>query len=190
MAQADAVLQTETRRRGEAVMRHGLSEPALRALDSIHSRTESPTDKLLRSMEPWSSYAVLPIFALANAGVIISLEVIQTHSGLMLAIILGLVVGKPLGMLSAAWLAVRVGLAAKPAEYSWRQLAGAGGLAGIGFTMSLFIAGEAYSEPADFRAAKIAIFSASIIAGIVGTLILLPRATPREDGVIGSVSDT
>jgi len=189
MAQADAVLQTETRRRGEAVMRHGLSEPALRALDSIHGRTESPTDKLLRSMEPWSSYAVLPIFALANAGVIISLDVVQTHGSLMLAIILGLVVGKPVGILSAAWLAVRGGLASKPAEYTWRQLAGAGGLAGIGFTMSLFIAGEAYPHATDFQAAKIAIFSASIIAGIVGTLILLPREAPRDAGVIGAVNE-
>jgi NhaA family Na+:H+ antiporter len=177
MAQADAVLQTEARYRGNALMRHGLSEPAMRALDSIYDRTESPTDKLLRSMEPWSSYAVLPIFALANAGVIISLDVVQTHGSLMLAIILGLVVGKPVGMLSAAWLAVRFGIAAKPAEYSWRQLAGAGALAGIGFTMSLFIAGEAFAEPTDFAAAKIAIFTASLIAGVLGTAILWPKVT-------------
>jgi len=180
MAQADAVLQTETRHRGDALMRHGLSEPAMRALDSIHGRTESPTDKLLRSMEPWSSYAVLPIFALANAGVIMSIDVVQTHGSLMLAIILGLVVGKPVGMLTAAWLAVRIGLATKPEEYSWRQLGGAGALAGIGFTMSLFIAGEAFTVPADFAAAKIAIFSASLIAGVFGTAILLPKdRTPR-----------
>ncbi len=74
MAQADAILRSETRRRGEALMRHGPSEPAMRAFDAIHDRIESPTDKLLRSVEPWSSYVVLPIFALANAGVIMSLE--------------------------------------------------------------------------------------------------------------------
>jgi NhaA family Na+:H+ antiporter len=180
MAQAEAVLQTETRHRGDAVMRHGLSEPAMRALDSIHSRTESPTDKLLRSMEPWSSYVVLPIFALANAGVILSLDVVQTHGGLMLAIILGLVVGKPVGIVSAAWLAVRLRIATKPAEYSWRQLGGAGALAGIGFTMSLFIAGEAFAEPADFAAAKIAIFTASLIAGVAGTAILWPKHPSTE----------
>ncbi len=139
-------------------------------------------------MEPWSSYAVLPLFALANAGVIISLDVIQTHGSLMLAIILGLVVGKPVGMLSAAWLAVRIGFAAKPAEYSWRQLAGAGALAGIGFTMSLFIAGEAYPLAHDFAAAKIAIFTASIVAGIAGTMILLPRGAPRDHGPLGSTN--
>jgi NhaA family Na+:H+ antiporter len=83
-------------------------------------------------------------------------------------------------MLCAAWLAVRVGLATKPAEYSWRQLAGAGGLAGIGFTMSLFIAGEAYPAAADFRAAKIAIFSASLLAAVIGTAILWHKATPAQ----------
>jgi NhaA family Na+:H+ antiporter len=175
MAQADAVLQTEMRHRGEAVMRHGLSEPAIRALDSIYDRTESPTDKLLRSMEPWSSYLVLPLFALANAGVVLSLGVLQTHSSLMLAIILGLVIGKPVGMLAVTWLAVRVGWAEKPAEYSWRQLGGAGALAGIGFTMSLFIANEAFAEAADFTAAKIAIFTASLVAGVAGTAILWPK---------------
>jgi NhaA family Na+:H+ antiporter len=94
----------------------------------------------------------------------------------MLALILGLVVGKPLGIFLASWLAVRFRLAVKPKEYSWRQLTGAGALAGIGFTMSLFIAGEAFPDAADFAAAKIAIFIASIIAGIVGTAILWPKA--------------
>jgi NhaA family Na+:H+ antiporter len=180
MAQAEAILQAETRRRGEALMRHGPSEPTMRALDAIHDRVESPTAKLLRSTEPWSSYFVLPIFALANAGVIMSLEVVQTHGGLMLAIILGLIVGKPVGIVAASWLAVRFGIATKPAEYSWRQLCGAGALAGIGFTMSLFIAGEAFPNPADFSAAKIAIFVASLIAGIVGTTILWPKRVSTD----------
>jgi NhaA family Na+:H+ antiporter len=146
----------------------------LRALDSIHDRIESPADKLLRTMEPWSSYVMLPIFALANAGVILSLGVFGTHARAMLALILGLVVGKPVGIALSSWLAVRLGVAEKPAEYSWRQLCGAGALAGIGFTMSLFIAGEAFPNPADFAAAKIAIFIASIVAGVIGTAILWP----------------
>lgn len=157
-------------------MRHGPSEPALRALDAIHDRIESPADKLLRSTEPWSSYGVLPLFALANAGVVLSLGVFETHGSLMLAIILGLVIGKPVGIVLAAWLAVRFGIAVKPAAYSWRQLCGAGVLAGIGFTMSLFIAGEAFPDPADYAAAKIAIFLASLIAGVVGAVILYPRS--------------
>ncbi|HYJ07249.1 MAG TPA: Na+/H+ antiporter NhaA, partial [Chthoniobacterales bacterium] len=134
LAQAEAILQTESTLRGEALMRHGPSEPALQALDAIHGRLESPADKLLRSMEPWSSYFVLPIFAVANAGVILTLTVFETHGSLMLATILGLVIGKPVGIFVASWLAVRFRMAAKPKEYSWRQLAGAGALAGIGFT--------------------------------------------------------
>jgi NhaA family Na+:H+ antiporter len=173
-AQAEAILEAEFRRGKKRVMQHGPSEPALRALDSIHDRIESPADKLLRTMEPWSSYVMLPIFALANAGVILSLGVFGTHARAMLALILGLVVGKPVGIALSSWLAVRLGVAEKPAEYSWRQLCGAGALAGIGFTMSLFIAGEAFPNPADFAAAKIAIFIASIVAGVIGTAILWP----------------
>jgi NhaA family Na+:H+ antiporter len=184
MAQAEAILQVETRLSKERVMRHGLSEPALRALDGIYGRIESPADKLLRSMEPWSSYVVLPIFALANAGVILSLGVFKTHSWLMLAIIFGLVIGKPLGIFLGSWLAARLRFAVKPDEYSWRQVLGAGALGGIGFTMSLFIAGEAFPEPADFAAAKIAIFIASLSATLVGTLILLPKT--RNDTAVAA----
>jgi NhaA family Na+:H+ antiporter len=187
LAQAEAILQAESKRAGEALMRHGPSEPALRALDAIHGRMESPADKLLRSIEPWSSFCVLPIFALANAGVILSLDVFHGHSRLMLAIILGLVVGKPLGIFLASWLAVRFRIAVKPNEYSWRQLAGAGALGGIGFTMSLFIAGQAFPDVADFAAAKIAIFIASIVAGVIGTLILLPKQKEALEPVAGSL---
>ena len=181
MAQAEAILQVETRLSKERVMRHGLSDPALRALDSVYQRIESPADKLLRSMEPWSSYAVLPIFALANAGVVLSLGVFKTHTWLMLAIILGLVVGKPLGIFFGSWFAVRLHVAVKPDEYSWRQLLGAGALGGLGFTMSLFIAGEAFPRAADFAAAKIAIFIASIVAALAGTSILLPKIADDRD---------
>jgi len=81
---------------------------------------------------------------------------------------------------TAAWLAVRSGIAVKPDAYSWRQLAGAGALGGIGFTMSLFIAGQAFPDPADYAAAKIAIFIASLIAAVSGAIILYPRR--REEG--------
>jgi NhaA family Na+:H+ antiporter len=172
MAQGEAVLRHEMQASRENVLRHGPSEPALHALDQIHDRIESPAAKLLRSVEPWSSYAVLPLFALANAGVAWSAGVIEGRESLVLAIVGGLVVGKPIGMLAAAAIAVRAGLAVKPDAYSWRQLLGAGALAGIGFTMSLFIAGRAFPDAADFAAAKIGIFAASLIAGGLGTALL------------------
>jgi NhaA family Na+:H+ antiporter len=119
---------------------------------------------------------VLPIFALANAGVVWSLDIIEGHGGLVVAVILGLVLGKPVGIILLAWIAVRLGVAVKSIEYTWRQMAGAGALAGIGFTMSLFIAGRAFPQEADFAAAKIAIFIASLIAGSIGISILWRRA--------------
>jgi NhaA family Na+:H+ antiporter len=93
---------------------------------------------------------------------------------------LGLVVGKPIGIVLASWLAVKLGLATKPDAYSWRQLTGAGALAGIGFTMSLFIAGEAFDSEALFSAAKLAIFVASLVAGVLGVLILWQREAADE----------
>lgn len=170
-AQADAILTAEASHGGEQ-FREGPSAPALRELDAIHDRLESPADRLLRHVAPRSSYFVLPIFALANAGVVLTAEVLGGHGMLMAAIIAGLTVGKPLGFILASWLAVRTGIAAKPAAYSWRQLGGAGALAGIGFTMSLFIAGQAFPLPADFAAAKIAVFAASVLSAIIGVAVL------------------
>jgi NhaA family Na+:H+ antiporter len=174
LAQAATVIHLEDSHTGEA-MRPGPSEPTLRTLDAIHERIESPADKLLRSVEPWSSYVVLPIFALANAGVAWSPGVFEGQGRLIGAITLGLVLGKPIGIVLAAWLAVRTGFAAKPDTYSWRQLCGASALGGIGFTMSLFIAGVAFPDATVYAAAKIAIFLASVIAAALGTLILWPR---------------
>ena len=180
MSQAEAVFRHEMRVSGEKVLRHGPSEPALLAIDRIHDRIESPAAKLLRSVEPWSSYAVLPLFALANAGVVWSADVIGQHQGLIAAIVLGLVVGKPAGMVVAAALAVWSGIAVKPQVYSWRQMLGAGALAGIGFTMSLFIAGRAFPDAADFAAAKIGVFAASLLAGAMGAAILWRRGLARD----------
>ncbi len=187
MAQAASVIHEEERRAEEG-MWTGPSEPALEALDAIHDRLESPADRLLRYVEPWSSYVALPIFALANAGVTITLDVFAGHGRLMLAIILGLVAGKPIGLLVAAWLSVKAGVADKPDAYTWRQMAGAGALGGIGFTMSLFIAGAAFPDASDFAAAKIAIFLASLTAATVGVAILL-KDTKRPESEEVAESD-
>jgi NhaA family Na+:H+ antiporter len=185
LAQASTVIHAEQRRAGEA-MRDGPSEPALRALDAIHARIESPADRLLRTVEPWSSYLVLPIFALSNAGVTWSTEAFSGQGRLMAAIAVGLVVGKSVGITTFAWIAVRSGVAVKPDAYTWRHLCGAGALGGIGFTMSLFIASAAFPEPGIYTAAKIAIFLASLVAATAGVLVLwsrpervdVPRAAP------------
>jgi Na+:H+ antiporter, NhaA family len=176
-AQARMVLNEENRS-GREVLRHGLSAPALRALDAIHDRLESPADRTLRAVEPRSSFIVLPLFALANAGVALSGDVLAGREPLVLAIAAGLLIGKPLGLIVGCALAVWAGIAIKPDAYSWRQLAGAGLLAGIGFTMSLFISGQAFPDPHDFAAAKLAIFGASLLAAALGVALLWQRRDP------------
>jgi NhaA family Na+:H+ antiporter len=175
--QADAILGAEAQH-GKEHYRLGPSEAALEAIDAIHDRLESPADRMLRSVGPRSTYVVLPIFALANAGVVLGAEVLRGHEPLMLAIAAGLVLGKPLGFVLACALAVGLSFARKPDAYSWRQLAGAGALAGIGFTMSLFIAGQAYPDAAAFGAAKIAVFAASIVSALLGVGLLWNAKSP------------
>lgn len=171
-AQVQRIYKAETHFGADRLPERGPSRRSIEMLNRIHDRLESPASKVLHIVEPWSSYFVLPVFALANSGVIITLDVFRTDLQLMMAIFLGLVLGKPLGIFLFSRLAVRLNIAEKPAAYNWRQLFGAGVLAGIGFTMSLFIASEAFSIPTDFAAAKIAIFMASILAGVLGSLIL------------------
>ena len=185
VSQANAILNAEARRSGE-VLHAGPSLPALRTLDAIHDRLESPADRLLRHAGARASYLVLPVFALANAGVALTPGVVEGRGTLLLAIAAGLAVGKPLGLVALSALAVRLGLAVKPDAYSWRQLAGAGCLAGIGFTMSLFIAGQAFADPGDFAAAKLAVFGASVVAALVGVGVLWRAPAPERAARGGS----
>ena len=178
MLQADAILTAESKR-GKEVMRHGPSEPALEALDAIHDRLESPANRMLRFMAPRSSFLVLPVFAFANAGVMLETNVFSGHAPLMLGTVVALVIGKPLGFFIATAIAVWLGFAAKPRAYSWRQLTGAGALAGIGFTMSLFIASQAFPVATDYAAVKIAIFTGSILSAVIGVAILWNARSPE-----------
>ena len=181
MAQADAIVTNETQR-GPEEMRHVISSGSMRAIDAIHDRLESPAARLLRHVEIRSSYIVLPIFAFANAGVTIVPGLLEGRGALVVAIVAGLLLGKPVGLLAASYATVKAGLARKPDAYSWSQVLGAGCLAGIGFTMSLFIASQSFARPADYDAAKIAIFIASTIAVVLGFAILwwAGRSGPAE----------
>ena len=178
-AQAQQIIDAD-RFNGDRRREQRLPTSTLRALDVIHDRIESPASKILRATEPWSNYFVLPLFALANSGLVFKPGLLDGQMQFVLALVLGLVVGKPLGILGGAWLAVRLKAAAKPEEYTWRQLGGAGAFGGIGFTMSLFIAALAFPRPEIFNAAKVAIFAASTIAAVAGVVILLPRKADSE----------
>lgn len=140
------------------------------------------TDRLREMLHPWTSYAVLPLFALANAGVTFSRDMLgaAVSSPVALGVSAGLVVGKPVGVLGGVWLATRLGLARLPAKVSWPQLAGVATIAGIGFTMSLFIAGLAFTAGDRFEQAQLGIYVASILAAGIGVWIL--RAARAPDG--------
>ncbi len=178
-AQAATIFDAELNRGGDP-LGQGPALPALRALDAIHDRLESPASRTLRAIEPWSSFAVLPLFALANAGVVLSGSMIASHGALFVAIAAALALGKPVGFLAGCAIASATGLGHKPAAYSWRQLAGAGALAGIGFTMSLFIAEQSFPAAEDFAAAKLAIFAGSLLAALTGIAILYWPRSARE----------
>jgi NhaA family Na+:H+ antiporter len=179
MVQANSIIEAEARHGGE-VLRHGPSLPTMRALDTIHERLESPADRVLRKVAPHSSYFVLPLFALANAGVTFTAHVLDGRAPLILATVCGLMIGKPLGLVLASVLAIHLGFASKPVEYSWRQLIGASALAGIGFTMSLFIAAQALPAASDYGAAKIAVFAGSILSAVLGVAILWNAEPHRQ----------
>ncbi len=115
----------------------------------------------------------MPVFALANAGVALGAGLPPGAGPIAAGVVLGLVAGKPLGILLAAWAASAAGVGTRPAGVSWSHLAGAGSLAGIGFTMSLFIADLAFDAPALLDAAKMGILLASLVSGLFGTVLLL-----------------
>jgi NhaA family Na+:H+ antiporter len=133
------------------------------------SEALSPVERLEMMLHPWVSFAIMPIFAFANAGVVIS--GVGLWQPVSVAIFAALVFGKPIGVFVFTWLAVRFGLATRTAGLSWPLLAGGRLLTGIGFTMSLFIAGQAYA-PAMLSAAKIGILAGSVVSASVGLLML------------------
>ncbi len=149
-------------------------QDALHALEEAIEEVSTPLQKLEHGLLPWVTYAILPLFALANAGVTIEGGVTaRLLEPIGLGIVLGLVVGKQIGVTLFAWLSVRLGMADLPADIRWIHIYGVAWLSGIGFTMSLFIAGLAFGEGSELLAgAKLAILLASVVAGLGGWLIL------------------
>jgi Na+:H+ antiporter, NhaA family len=125
-------------------------------------------------LHPWTSFVIVPLFALANAGVTVTSEALSAaaSSPITYGVVLGLVVGKPLGIASFTWLAARLGIGELPPAATWSAIVGVGALAGIGFTVSLFVTGLAFDDVALQDEAKIGILAASIIAAGVGSAIL------------------
>jgi NhaA family Na+:H+ antiporter len=151
-------------------------------VERIQQRAEAvmaPLQRMTRGLSPVISHGILPLFALANAGVDVreGLGVAVQHAAAQ-GVFVGLVLGKPLGVLAATFACTRLLKAPLPAGVGWQHLHGAAWLAGIGFTMSLFVDGLAFTgHPEAFQASKIAVLAASLVAGVVGAVVLL-RARP------------
>jgi NhaA family Na+:H+ antiporter len=153
-------------------------ESALERLEEAAEEVQSPLLSIEHSIVPWVAFGIMPLFALANAGVALEPEVIQgVGSPVVLGIALGLLIGKPIGIGIFSWLAVRLGIAGLPAGVRGMHFLGVGLLAGVGFTMSLFIAGLAF-EGTTLELSKVGVLGASTIAGIAGYLVLRSRGNP------------
>ena len=174
---------------GESILTNRRQRGVLQALENAVHEAETPLQRLEHALHPWVTYAIMPVFALANAGVSLRGDTLGalTHP-VTLGVAAGLVLGKQLGIFLAARLVVALKIADRPTGVTWQHIYGAGWLAGIGFTMSLFIAGLAFGEGAVLTQAKVGILAASIVAGGVGWL-LLRRLEPSASAEPGPVCD-
>ncbi|MEX1311361.1 MAG: Na+/H+ antiporter NhaA [Candidatus Sulfomarinibacteraceae bacterium] len=155
----------------------------LHALEYVHTGAGDalPAGLMLEhSLHPVQVWFILPLFALANAGVVIDSHILSALANpISIGIILGLAIGKPLGILALAWIAVTARLCRLPSGVTWSQVFGVGCLAGIGFTMSLFITDLAFDDEAVIASAKLGILVASLLSAVIGGLILV-RSLPRD----------
>lgn len=151
------------------------------AIEESCEKILTPLQRFEHSLHPWVSFFIIPIFALANAGVTLAdLDILDSLlSPVSIGIIVGLFIGKQVGIFALSFIAVKLKMASLPEGVNWKNLYGAGILAGIGFTMSLFIAGLAFNIPELLDLSKIGILTGSLLSGIVG-FVVLKTSTPKN----------
>ena len=166
----------------------GSTEPTTDQRDAIHAleeaceHVETPLSRMEHALHGWVAFGIMPVFALANAGVAFGDGLGAAFgTSVTLGVLFGLFLGKQVGVLFFSWLAVRAGWAVMPSGITWRQIYGVSCLTGIGFTMALFIANLAFSDAAVLDQAKIGIFAASLLAGVLGWALLrfAPQPAPE-----------
>jgi len=158
-----------------------LGHDEIKALDSVENMSKqlvSPLQHLEHTLHGWVSYVIMPIFALANAGVVISFSGLGELSHISYNIAIALVLGNTIGIMVLSFIAIKLKLADLPENVNYIQLFGVSLLGGLGFTMSLFIANLAYEDEALITAAKMGVIIGSLVAGVSGYLIL--RFTLKE----------
>lgn len=156
--------------------------PARQPIDrsAFPARGESPMLRFEHALMPWNKYVIMPVFALANAGVVLGAGAARSLvDPISLGVICGLVLGKPIGIVLFSWLATQCRVAAMLDGIGWRQILGVGMLGGIGFTMSLFIANLAFGATPALETAKVGILAASVTSALVGAVVLLKGVRRR-----------
>ncbi len=162
--------------RGDHWSGNTLDRRALRTAEAAAREALSPLERLEMLLHPWVGFVVIPLFAFANAG--IPITVTDITAPLTMAVFFGLVLGKPIGVLLFSWIAVQLRIAILPKELPWRMILGGGILAGIGFTMAMFIANLAYIQE-QINAAKLGILSASLFSALLGLILLRLFSGPK-----------
>ena len=161
-----------------------LEADALNELITLSAESQPPLDRLEHLLLPWTTFLIVPVFALANAGVRVGWDDLTSSFSepVTLGVMLGLVVGKPVGIMVFALLAIRLGIGKQPAGASTLQMLGVAILGGVGFTVALFVTELAFEPGTLADQAKIGILAASTIAGVAGYLFLrtVSRSTDAE----------
>ena len=159
------------------VMKDDDLQAAIETLEGACEKVRPPLYRIENVLHSWVTLLIMPLFALANAGLVLAGDVVvHLSQPVTLGIILGLFFGKPIGVMLGSWLAVKTGLIALPAGVTWGHIHGAAWLAGIGFTMSLFVASLAFQQESLLGMAKLGILAASVCAGFIGSAILFRQS--------------
>jgi Na+:H+ antiporter, NhaA family len=149
---------------------------ALESMAHGYDKVQNPLVRLEHNLHGLSAFFIMPLFAFSNAGVIIDFSTIDANLMIVLGVVLGLLVGKPIGIFGFTYLATKIGIIKKPDEISWGDVVAVGFLGGIGFTMSIFITHLAFADETVIAAVKLGVFAASFLAALIGvTLILLKK---------------
>ena len=160
-------------RRGSFALMTERQRGSLEELEDVSKEVESPLQRLEHILHPWVAFVIMPLFALSNAGIPLGEEIVDgLTSPVTFGIVIGLLIGKPVGVLLFAWIAVKSRIASLPGDIGWLQILGAALLGGIGFTMAIFVTGLAFVDDALVLQSKFAILIASLATGALGYLIL------------------
>jgi len=183
-----AIKEIETKEEQQTTAKEFL--PTFDRFDRARREAFAPVTRLEVALHPWVAFGIMPLFALANAGVRIdSVNVGNTEIGkIAVGVTLGLVFGKPIGIVCFSWIATRLGLAALPRGVGWPAVLVVGCVAGIGFTMALFIAALALPDPAMLAGAKLAVLVGSAISGVFGLVLGLKLLPPRQTVDVSNVT--